>query len=147
MGEPIMGRGGLLDSLNNLELAIKAIETIRGHGFSLIPLTIDGEHRIKMTAIKAGIEPDDRELMRMTLLRNKPTIEAITKNHDSIRETLSDAQEALSENNRVFSVDLDLWARLEKIFRAVFPDDLSCINGDKGCSGEAVANCTACVKG
>ena len=134
-----------MDSLKNHEQAIITIETLRNNGFNLVPLIIDGEHRIKMTAMKAGIDPGDRELMRTVLLRNKPTVEAITTNAEGIRETLCSSQETLSRENHEFLDSMDLWVRLEEAFRAVFPDDISCINGEKGCPDDAIANCTACV--
>ena len=136
-----------MDSLKNHEQAIITIETLRKNGFTLVPLIINGEHRIKMTATRAGIDPDDRELMRTVLIRNKPTVEAITTNAEGIRETLCAAQETLSLYNNEFLDSMDLWVRLEEAFRAVFPDDTSCINGEKGCPDDAIANCTACMGG
>jgi len=134
-----------MDSLKNHEQAIVTIETLKNNGFTLVPLIIDGEHRIKMTATRAGIDPDDRELMRTVLLRNKPTVEAVTTNAEGIRDTLCNAQETLSRENREFLDSMDLWVRLEEAFRSVFPGDTSCINGEKGCPDDAIANCTACV--
>ena len=136
-----------MDSLKNHEQAIVTIETLRNNGFTLTPLIIDGEHRIKMTAMRDGIAPDDRELMRTVLLRNKPTVEAVTTNAEGIRDTLCNAQETLSKENREFLDSMDLWVRLEEAFRSVFPDDTSCINGEKGCPDDAIANCTACARG
>ena len=132
-----------MEILTKHEKGILAIEAAWNNDLRLVP----AGDMVDIQPMRKDIDPAQSKLIKQMLKQNKESIKAITSDSKGIRETLCKAQEALSKDNSVFLVSLDLWDRLEKTYRAVFPDDSSCINGEKGCPDHAVFNCTACVKG
>ena len=47
------------------------------------------------------------------------------------------------QGQRYVLSNLDLWDRLEKMYRQIVPEDNKCIN-DSGCDEEVLVNCKAC---
>ena len=142
-----------MEILKNQEKGTIASETAWINGLGLVA---SGD-MVDIERMRDDLDPATVKFTKELLMKNKESIKAITKDAKGIRETLCNAQEALSRENYGFLVGLDLWDRLEKAYRAVFPDDLSCIHGEKGCpdhydlsdteKSHVVVRCKACVKG
>ena len=129
-----------MEILKKHEKAIIAIETAWNNGFRLVP---SGD-MVNIQPMRKDLGPDQVKLISQMLKQNKESIKAVTSDGKGIRETLCNAQETLLRDNGVFLDNLDAWDRLEKAYRMVFPDDASCINGEKGCQDTAIVRCKAC---
>ena len=62
----------------------------------------------------------------------------------SIKETLATVQKRMVNGQKYVTDNIDLWDRLEKMYRKIAPEDTECINGE-GCSEEVLVNCKACL--
>ena len=113
--------------------AIKAIEDAALNGVRLIPDNSDKGNPMVTPDTKLDPASAVVQVTVAVLASKADNIKAITKNPNGLRETLCNAQEAMSKENHGFLVGLDLWTRLEETYRALFPSDLSCIHSDTGC--------------
>jgi hypothetical protein len=129
-----------MEILKQQEKGIIAIETAWLNGLRLVP----AGDMVDIQPMKNDLDPEQVKLIKQMLKQNAGSIKAITKDAKGIRDTLCKAQETLSKDNSMFLVSLDLWDRLEKAYRAVFPNDSACINGEKGCLDEAIVRCKSC---
>ena len=129
-----------MEILKQQEKGIIAIETAWLNGLRLVA---SGD-MVDIERMRDDLDPAAVKFTKELLMKNKESIKAITKDAKGIRDTLCKAQETLSKDNSMFLVSLDLWDRLEKAYRAVFPNDSACINGEKGCLDEAIVRCKSC---
>lgn len=126
--------------LTEYERGIAAVEAAYNAGLKLVP---DGSG-VKLRPVVPDYDKEQAELVTELLRPSKKDIVSLTLDPQRTRRALSEAQDALSEANKWVGVQLDLWDRLEKIYRLLFPDDASCIRGEKGCRPDAVVCCKAC---
>ena len=129
-----------MEILKQQEKGIIAIATAWLNGLRLVA---SGD-MVDIERMRDDLDPAAVKFTKELLMKNKESIKAITKAAKGIRDTLCKAQETLSKDNSMFLVSLDLWDRLEKAYRAVFPNDSACINGEKGCLDEAIVRCKSC---
>ena len=129
-----------MEILKALEKGIIGIETAYKNGLRLVAAGSE----IDIKPMSKDYDRTQVKLIVQMLQQSSESVKAITADAESIRETLCASQETLSRDNDAFLVSLDLWDRLEKAYRMVFPDDASCINGKKGCRDTAIVRCKAC---
>jgi len=129
-----------MEILKALEKGIIGIETAYKNGLRLVAAGSE----IDIKPMSKDYDRTQVKLIVQMLQQSSESVKAITADAESIRETLCASQETLLRDNDAFLVSLDLWDRLEKAYRMVFPDDASCINGKKGCRDTAIVRCKAC---
>jgi len=129
-----------MEILKALEKGIIGIETAYKNGLRLVAAGSE----IDIKPMSKDYDRTQVKLIVQMLQQSSESVKAITADAESIRETLCASQETLLRDNDAFLVSLDLWDRLEKAYRMVFPDDASCINGEKGCQDTAIVRCKAC---
>jgi hypothetical protein len=129
-----------MEILKALEKGIIGIETAYKNGLRLVAAGSE----IDIKPMSKDYDREQAKLIVQMLQQSSESVKAITADPRAVRETLCKAQETLLRDNDGFLVNLDLWDRLEKAYRMVFPDELSCIAGDDGCLVGAVVRCKAC---
>ena len=129
-----------MEILKALEKGIIGIETAYKNGLRLVAAGPE----IDIKPMSKDYDREQAKLIVQMLQQSSESVKAITADAESIRETLCASQETLLRDNDAFLVGLDLWDRLEKAYRMVFPDDSACINGEGGCLDTAIVRCKAC---
>jgi hypothetical protein len=131
--------------LNRYHKGITAIEVAYNNGLQLVPNGREVEV-IKNKAKASDYKQDGIEAVIAIIRHNREDIIDITRDPQRTRQALSEVQETLSKANTWVVDQLDLWDRLEKVYRALFPDDKTCIMGSDGCLPDAVVRCEACCR-
>ena len=126
--------------LKSLEKGIIGIETAYKTGLRLVAAGPE----IEIKPMSKDYDKEQAKLVIQMLQQSSESVKAITADPRAVRETLCKAQETLLRDNDGFLVNLDLWDRLEKAYRMVFPDDSACIAGERGCLDNAIVRCKAC---
>lgn len=126
--------------LKSLEKGIIGIETAYKNGLRLVAAGSE----IEIKPMSKNYDKEQAKLVIQMLQQSSESVKSITADPRAVRETLCKAQETLLRDNDEFLVSLDLWDRLEKAYRMVFPGELSCIVGGGGCLAGAVVRCKAC---
>ena len=129
-----------MEILKALEKGIIGIETAYKNGLRLVAAGSE----IDIKPMSQDYDRAQAKLIVQMLQQSSESVKAITADAESIRETLRASQETLLRDNDEFLVNLDLWDRLEKAYRMVFPDDSACIAGERGCLDNALVRCKAC---
>jgi len=129
-----------MEILKALEKGIIGIETAYKNGLRLVAAGSE----IDIKPMSKDYDRTQVKLIVQMLQQSSESVKAITADAESIRETLCASQETLLRDNDAFLVSLDLWDRLEKAYRMVFPDDSACIAGERGCLDNAIVRCKAC---
>ena len=129
-----------MEILKALETGIIGIETAYKNGLRLVAAGSE----IDIKPMSQNYDREQAKLIVQMLQQSSESVKAITADAESIRETLCASQETLLRDNDAFLVSLDLWDRLEKAYRMVFPDDSACIAGERGCLDNAIVRCKAC---
>ena len=129
-----------MEILKALETGIIGIETAYKNGLRLVAAGSE----IDIKPMSKDYDREQAKLIVQMLQQISESVKAITADAESIRETLRASQETLLRDNDAFLVSLDLWDRLEKAYRMVFPDDSACIAGERGCLDNAIVRCKAC---
>jgi len=132
-----------MESLKEYEMGIEAIELATRNGLKFLPSGSDLSI-VKQSPEIPGYDRDTAKLVVKMLRNQRENIKAITSDPEGLRKTLQKGQEALSQAYTSAEILLDLFDRLEKAYRVVYPDLKGCIHGEKGCPKEAIVNCTAC---
>ena len=128
--------------LASLEKGIRAIELAYVNGLRLVP---NGkELDVRRDPQAENYNREQAELIVRMLGRGKDDLLVITSNPDATKDILVQSQKQLAETREWLFTHLDLWDRLEKAYRLLFPDNTSCIRGDDGCPEGVVACCKAC---
>ena len=129
-----------MEILKALEKGIIGIETAYKNGLRLVAAGPE----IDIKPMSKDYDREQAKLIVQMLQQSSESVKAITADAESIRKTLRASQETLLRDNDEFLVNLDLWDRLEKAYRMVFPDDSACIAGERGCLDNALVRCKAC---
>ena len=129
-----------MEILKALEKGIIGIETAYKNGLRLVAAGSE----IDIKPMSKDYDREQAKLIVQMLQQSSESVKAITADAESIRKTLRASQETLLRDNDEFLVNLDLWDRLEKAYRMVFPDDSACIAGERGCLDNAIVRCKAC---
>ena len=129
-----------MEILKALEKGIIGIETAYKNGLRLVAAGPE----IDIKPMSKDYDRTQVKLIVQMLQQSSESVKAITADAESIRETLRASQETLLRDNDEFLVNLDLWDRLEKAYRMVFPGDSACIAGERGCLDNALVRCKAC---
>jgi hypothetical protein len=131
--------------LRDLEKGLKCIELAQKNGLLVVPRGT--ELSVKRDPEFTDYDDAEAKTVFEMLKSNRDDILAVTKDPEILRQTLSQAQERMAEANRWLLVQIDLFDRLEKAYRVLFPSDKGCVRGDAGCLDDAVVRCTACQDG
>ena len=126
--------------LRQIEKGLHLYETVRLNDFTIIP---DGAD----LGVKppATIHPDQLEIIMKLLKTNKQDLVTLTADLPGIRAMLTSTQERMIHAHEWLMDHLDLWDRLEKLYREIVPQDTECIHAPETfCSEGAVVNCKAC---
>jgi len=130
----------LRQDLTQFTKGITAIEAAYGADLKLV---LTGGN-VELNPTTPDYDKDQAELVIQLLRQGRKDIIYLTENPERTRQTLAKAQDALSEANTWVMVQLDLWDRLEKLYRLLFPDDARCIKGSDGCRPDAPVSCAVC---
>ena len=130
--------------LRPLEKGIELIEMAHTNGLRLVPE--GGETKLRKNPDASGCNEEQAKVVVGMLKQNKQVVLDITADQDGTRELLAQSQRRMAEENERFLIDLDLWDRLEKAYRAVF-GGTECVMGAEGCLEGAVVRCRACERG
>ena len=127
--------------LRSLEKGIEVIEMAHNNGLRLVP---NGD-KLQLQKNPDAVDYDKHEATTAAAIvkHNSESILAITADQDGTRELLAQSQRRMAEENERFLIDLDLWDRLEKAYRALF-GGTECVMGAAGCQDLAVVRCKAC---
>ena len=126
--------------LKQIETGLHLYETVRLNGFTIIPDGADLGVKPPDT-----IDPDQREIIIQMLKNNKQDLVALTADLPGIRAMLAATQERMIHAHEWLMDHLDLWDRLEKLYREIAPQDTECIHApEQFCSEAAIVNCKAC---
>ena len=116
------------------------------HGLSIVP---DGS---KQSGIKEVWPPKSGEYDRDTIATlleviksNSESTWPIAGDPEGLRDALSRAQQSMTIVYAWLDVQFDIWDRLDKMLRILYPDT-GCIRGDE-CGGDMIVSCKACAKG
>ena len=127
--------------LRDLEKGLECVELAQKNGLLVVP---DGKGiGIKRDPEAESSSQDDAKLVVEMLKNNRDDILTVTEDPERLRQTLSKAQERMSEANRWLLTHIDLFDRLEKAYRVLFPDAEGCVRGEK-CLDDAIVRCRAC---
>lgn len=110
------------------------LELVQKFGVTLVP---DDEGGVM-------IHGECDQLTTNTLKLHREKIIAFANNKNHIKADLSKGQQSLTDEYERCLELLDLWERIEKGYRAFFPDDTSCVHGDEGCARYSIISCKAC---
>jgi hypothetical protein len=131
-----------VETLERYETGMSCIETAHRNKLRLIPSGTE----LDIRPISSDYDKDQVRLVIRMLKAKRSDVVGVTSDPEAVRKALCEAQEALSDLNSRCSALLDRLDRLEQIYRMLFPQLTGCINGDKGCPGDAVMLCDACCK-
>lgn len=134
---------GNRSDLTQYEKGILLIELATKKGLKLIPSGAQLGVRTQEPPIP-GFDKQAADMVITMIKRERSHVKAITSDPESMRETLCKGQEALSDAFKYGDTLLDIFDRLEKAYRTVFPDLEGCIHGDAGCPKDSIVLCTAC---
>jgi len=127
--------------LRDLEKGLECVELAQKNGLLIVP---DGKGiGIKRDPEAESSNQDDAKLVVEILKNNRDDILTVTEDPERLRQTLSKAQERMFNANEYLMSNIDLWDRLEKAYRILFPDDTKCVRGN-ACPDTAIVRCKAC---
>jgi hypothetical protein len=121
--------------LEGLDLALHAIEDAYKYKLTIVP---SGESGIDIMPPEGEYDKGDVTISMTSLKEHKSDVM-------DMRRTLSEAQYALSKEYYHVTHLLDIWDRLERVYRKIHPKDEQCIR-EGGCLAEALVVCTACER-
>jgi len=126
--------------LRQIEKGVQLYETVRLNGFTIIPDGADLGVKPPDT-----IDPEQLDIIMQMLKNNKQDLVTLTADLPGIRAMLSSTQDRMIHAHEWLMDHLDLWDRLEKLYREIAPRDTECIHGpENSCSEAAIVNCKAC---
>ena len=127
--------------LRALEKGIQLIELAHTNGLQLVPE--GGEMKLRKIADAPGYNEEQAKVVVGMLKQNKPDVLGITADPAETRKLLAESQHRMVQANEWFLTHLDLWDRLEKVYRTDF-GGTECVMGAGGCLEGAVVRCRAC---
>ena len=127
-----------LEDLRKVETLIGLYEHIQQQGFNLRTngdmLTIDPPK---------NVTKEQSEQITTIVKANKANFISLIGDPESMKANLTRIQKRMVQGQKYVLYNLDLWDRLEKMYRQIVPEDNKCIN-DSGCDEEVLVNCKAC---
>ena len=129
-------------TLEGMELALEVIEMAHKYSLGIVPV---GKSGIHVMPPEGTYDKKDAQIVVTAVQEHKPAIVRIANDPETMRRTLSEAQGALSREYYHVTHLLDIWDRLERVYRKIHPKDEQCIQ-DGGCLAEALVVCTACER-
>ena len=130
--------------LRALEKGIQLIALAHTNGLQLVPE--GGEMKLRKIAGAPGYNEEQVKVIIGMLKQNKPDVLGITADPAETRKLLAESQHRMVQANEWFLTHLDLWDRLEKVYRTVF-GGTEWGRGAGGCLEGAVVRCRACERG
>lgn len=128
------------NDLRAIEKNMQLYETVRLNGFTIIPDGADLGVKPPDT-----IDPGQLDIIMQMLKNNKQDLVVLTGDLGQTRNVLAEQQTRMAVTYDWLMAQLDLWDRLEKLYREIAPQDTECIHGpEKFCSEAAIVNCKAC---
>jgi hypothetical protein len=115
--------------LRELAEGLKWIELARKYDLLIIPNGRD--LGIKRDPEVADFNEGEARRVIEILKRNREAMLSVSGDRERLRQALSNAQERMSEANRWLLTHIDLWNRLEKTYRTLFPEEDGCVRGGK----------------
>lgn len=128
--------------LTGYRKGLDAIETAYHNGLMLVP----SGREVTLKPAVEDYDKDQAEVVIGIIRQRREDIIGITADPQHTRHALSEAQGALSTAYTWVLDQLDLWDRLEQAYRALYPDDTTCVVGPDGCLPDAVVTCKACQR-
>lgn len=125
--------------LESYKEGLHLLELARGAGLRLIP---DGKE-IDVRRDPTTYDVDRARLVVEALKAQREVLTALTSDPEALRQALAGTQKRLAAGYEWVTTHLDLWDRLEKAYRHLYPDDMRCVCGDK-CADDAVVRCKMC---
>ena len=131
----------MTDALRATEIAITAIEAAQKSGIRLIP---DG-HEIDIDSSSCD-DAEEAKTILAILRNNKKAIVGLTSSQATVQQVLAQSRTTLVEADRYVHDHLDLWLRLEGIYRVLWPNDKECITGEGQCGAirSEIVRCKVC---
>ena len=129
--------------LRPLEKGIELIEMAHTSGLRLVPE--GGETKLRKNPDASGYNEEQAKVIIGMLKQNKQVVLDITADPNRTRELLAQAQLRMIAAHEWLMTHIDLWDRLEQVYRAV-SRDTECVMGADGCRKAAVVRCKACVE-
>ena len=131
--------------LQTLEPGLRHIEMAHMNGLRLVP---NGkEVDIRRNPDAEDYNREQAQLVVGILAQHTQELLSITANPDHTKDVLARAQKRMADAQEWLLTHLDLWDRLEKAYRLLFPEDTGCVRGEQGCLDNAVVCCKACERG
>ena len=131
--------------LQTLARGIRQIEVAYMNGLCLVPNGKEVDVRRNPDA--KDYNREQAQLVVRILARNKQDVLSITSDPEHTRDILAQSQKRMADAQTWLLTHMDLWDRLEKAYRMLFPEDTGCIRGEQGCLDNAVVCCKACERG
>ena len=131
----------MTEALRATETAISAIEAAQENNIRLIP---DG-HEIDIDSSSCD-DADQAKTILAILRHNKEAIVGLTSSQATVQQVLAQSRTTLVEADKYVHDHLDLWLRLEDIYRKLWPDDTACITGEGQCGAirSEIVRCKVC---
>ena len=129
--------------LRALEKGLDLIEMAHTNGLRLVPN--GGELKLKKDPNAVDYNKEQADVAAGILKQNKQDVLDITADRDRTQKLLAQSQLRMIEAHAWLMTHLDLWDRLEKVYRTLF-GTTECIAGAKGCREDAVVCCKACER-
>jgi len=130
--------------LQTLEQGLRLIETAYVNGLRLVP---NGkEVNIQRDPTSENYNKEQAQVIVQMLAKNQRELLTVTANQGQTRDVLARTQDRMVNAHEWLLVQLDLWDRMERAYRKLFPEDTGCVRGELGCMDSAVVRCTACVR-
>jgi|TARA_Y100000034_G_scaffold28430_1_gene34186 hypothetical protein len=130
------------EGIRSFERGVEAVEIVQNHNLRLVP---NG----KKIDLKPGDNPtsDEDKKFVFAILKNsayRQPLLNLSSEPDAVRKALLAGQKELAQAKESYLFNLDLWDRLEKAYRHLFPEDTSCVCGEEGCVDNSGVCCKAC---
>jgi len=126
--------------LSDLEPSVDIIEMTYTNNLKLV-FGEDGKMNILPST--KDIDRQQAGIIAKMLQRNSDAVWDIAGNQEKTRALLAETQKTLASAYEQWNEALDLWDRLEKVYRKIFTDDHTCVVGET-CIDKAIVSCTAC---
>ena len=130
-----------MDDLIPLETAIEILEMVDANGLIAIPR--DGRVGFRRRDPSISVPDSDAQIIVRAVTGHQEDVWALA-DKDQVRHLLQRTQKRMAVANSWISLHMDLWDRLERVYRSQNQSDTQCINGEIGCPDDAVVSCKAC---
>jgi hypothetical protein len=125
------------NDLREMKDALIAIEAAHHDGLRLIPKG----NGISVIPADTGYNADEAKIGFALLKKRQESVVGLI---NEMPQTLSETQGRMVVAYDWLMDHLDLWDRMEKAYRLIYPEDDTCIRGDAGCLPNAIVCCKKC---